>query len=203
MTVVTAVAPCHVRPGRLLRAARPRGQTVRERTYAGEWIGTTSEGTAIAFDVSDANIVTRITIGRDNRGCRDALTFPSLSLTIGESDLPGRVPISASPGFGFGSGSERAELRASASTVLVHPVGAGHGNVSELREMRKYRGVLDRNEAITMRTHDYLGAMAARDQPVLPPRGRSRRLRRTLGWLTGAQLRLRDILTERAERGLR
>ena len=75
------------------------------RTYAGEWMGTTSEGTAIAFDVSGGSIVTHITIGRDNRGCRDALTFPSLSLTIGESDLPGRVPMSSSPGFGFGSGS--------------------------------------------------------------------------------------------------
>ena len=75
------------------------------RTYAGAWMGTTSEGTAIAFDVSDGNIVTHITIGRDDHGCRDALTFPSLSLTIGESDLHGRVPISSSPGFGFGSGS--------------------------------------------------------------------------------------------------
>ena len=74
-------------------------------TYAGEWMGTTSDGTAIAFDVSDGNIVTHVTIGRDNRGCRDALTFPSLSLTIDESDLPGRVPMSSSPGFGFGSGS--------------------------------------------------------------------------------------------------
>ena len=37
-----------------------------------------------------------------DRGCRDALTFPSLSLTIGESNLPGRVPMSSSPGFGFG-----------------------------------------------------------------------------------------------------
>jgi len=72
------------------------------RTYAGAWMGTTSEGTAIAFDVSDGNIVTHITIGRDDRGCRDALTFPSLSLTIGESNLPGRVPMSSSPGFGFG-----------------------------------------------------------------------------------------------------
>ena len=35
------------------------------RMYAGAWRGTTSEGTAIAFDVSDGNIVTHITIGRD------------------------------------------------------------------------------------------------------------------------------------------
>ena len=75
------------------------------RTYAGEWMGTTSEGTAIAFDVSDGNIVTHISVGRDNRGCRDTQTFSDLSLMIGESHLPGRVPMSSSPGFGFGSGS--------------------------------------------------------------------------------------------------
>jgi hypothetical protein len=65
------------------------------RTYAGAWMGTTLEGTAIAFDVSAGNIVTNITIGRDNRGCRDAQTYSSLSLMIGESDVPGRVPMPA------------------------------------------------------------------------------------------------------------
>jgi hypothetical protein len=68
-------------------------------------MGTTSEGTAIAFDVSEGNVVTHITVGRDHRGCRDAQTFSSLSLMIGESDLPGRVPMPSSPGFGFGSAS--------------------------------------------------------------------------------------------------
>ena len=43
-------------------ATRPDGLG---RTYAGEWMGTTSEGTAIAFDVSDANIVTRIALDRN------------------------------------------------------------------------------------------------------------------------------------------
>jgi hypothetical protein len=76
-----------------------------ERTYAGEWTGTTSEGTAIAFGVSDRNIVTNITVGRDSGGCRDTQTFSSLSVIIGESDLPGRVPMPSSPAFGFGSGS--------------------------------------------------------------------------------------------------
>lgn len=75
------------------------------RAYAGAWMGTTSEGTAIAFGVSDGNIVTHISVGRDNRGCRDTQTFSNLSLMIGEPDLPGRVPMPSSPGFGFGSGS--------------------------------------------------------------------------------------------------
>jgi len=75
------------------------------RTYGGAWVGTTSEGTTIAFAVSDRNIVTQITVGRDNRGCRDPQMFSGLSLLIGASDLAGRVPIASSPGFGFGSGS--------------------------------------------------------------------------------------------------
>ena len=75
------------------------------RTYVGAWVGTTSEGTTIAFAVSDGNIVTHITVGHDNHGCREAQTFSSLSVLIGESGLPGRVPRASSPGFGFGSGS--------------------------------------------------------------------------------------------------
>lgn len=79
-----------------------------ERTYTGEWAGTTSQGTAIAFSVSAENIVTSITIGHDFNGCRDTRTFPSLSLIVGESGLPGRVPTPSNPGFGFGSGSPEA-----------------------------------------------------------------------------------------------
>jgi hypothetical protein len=68
-------------------------------------VGTTTEGTTIAFVVSDGNVVTQINVGRDNRGCRDAQNFSGLSLLIGESGRPGRVPTgSTSPGFGFGSG---------------------------------------------------------------------------------------------------
>jgi hypothetical protein len=50
-------------------------------------MGTTSDGTAIAFDVSDVNIVTNITLGRDNRDCRDAQTFSGLSRMIGDATL--------------------------------------------------------------------------------------------------------------------
>jgi hypothetical protein len=83
-------------------ATTPDGLSGR---YVGAWVGTTSDGTAIAFAVSDGNIVTQITVGHDNRGCREAQTFSSLSLLIGESGLPGRRPMASSPGFGFGSGS--------------------------------------------------------------------------------------------------
>jgi hypothetical protein len=113
-------------------ATTPDGLSGR---YVGAWVGTTSDGTAIAFAVSDGNIVTQITVGRDNRGCREAQTFSSLSLLIGV-----RVR------FGLAGGTE---LRASARTVLVHGVGAGHGRVPELRELRKRRGILDSHETIT------------------------------------------------------
>jgi hypothetical protein len=76
--------------------------------YTGEWIGTTSQGASIAFSVSAQNIVTSITIGHNFNGCRDTRTFPNLSVPIGESDLPGRVPTPSGAAFGFGSGSPEA-----------------------------------------------------------------------------------------------
>ena len=79
-----------------------------ERTYTGGWTGATSQGTTITFSVSAANIVTSITIGHDFHGCRDTQTFSGLSVGIGESGLPGRLPTPSSPGFGFGSGSPEA-----------------------------------------------------------------------------------------------
>src|SRR5688572_13683671 len=79
-----------------------------ERAYTGEWTGATSQGTTITFSVSALNIVTSITIGHNFNGCRDTQTFSSLSLGIGESGLPGRVPTPSNSGFGFGSGSPEA-----------------------------------------------------------------------------------------------
>ena len=79
-----------------------------ERAYTGEWTGATSQGTIITFNVSALNIVTSITIGHNFNGCRDTQTFSSLSLGIGESGLPGRVPTPSNSGFGFGSGSPEA-----------------------------------------------------------------------------------------------
>ena len=79
-----------------------------ERAYTGEWTGATSQGTTIMFSVSAPNVVTSITIGHNFNGCRDTQTFSSLSLGIGESGLPGRVPTPSNSGFGFGSGSPEA-----------------------------------------------------------------------------------------------
>jgi hypothetical protein len=79
-----------------------------EPTYTGEWTGATSQGTPITFSVSAPNIVTSITIGHNFNGCRDTQTFSGLSVGIGESSLPGRMPTPSNTGFGFGSGSPEA-----------------------------------------------------------------------------------------------
>jgi hypothetical protein len=79
-----------------------------QRTYTGEWTGTTSQGARIVFSVSAENVVTSIAIGHDFNGCRDTDTFSGLSLAIGEPGLSGRVPTPSSPAFGFGSGSPEA-----------------------------------------------------------------------------------------------
>ena len=79
-----------------------------ERAYAGEWTGATSQGATITFSVSAPSIVTSITIGHSFNGCRDTQTFSGLSVGIGESGLPGRMPTPSNPGFGFGSGSPEA-----------------------------------------------------------------------------------------------
>ena len=79
-----------------------------ERAYTGEWTGATSQGTTITFSVSAPSIVTTITIGHSFNGCRDTQTFSDLSVGIGESGFPGRMPRPSNPGFGFGSGSPEA-----------------------------------------------------------------------------------------------
>jgi hypothetical protein len=48
--------------------------------------------------------VTSITVGHDFNGCRDTRMFSSLSLVVGASAAPGRIPTPSAPGFGFGSG---------------------------------------------------------------------------------------------------
>jgi hypothetical protein len=80
-----------------------------ERAYVGEWTGATSHGATITFSVSAPNIVTSITIGHSFNGCRGTQTFSGLSVGIGESGLPGRMPTPSNPGFGFGSGSPEAQ----------------------------------------------------------------------------------------------
>lgn len=75
-----------------------------ESTFAGEWSGTTLQGTSIAFTVSADQTVTAITVAHDFNGCRGTQSFPGLSLPIAAPQGGGRMPTSSHPGFGFGSG---------------------------------------------------------------------------------------------------
>lgn len=74
-------------------------------SYTGEWSGTTSQGAAIAFSVSASQTVTSITVGHQFNGCTGSNTFSNLSLDIGQSPFPSRVPTPGNPAFGYGSGS--------------------------------------------------------------------------------------------------
>lgn len=73
-------------------------------SFTGEWSGTTSQGVPISFTVSADQTVTSITVGYRFNGCTGSNTFSNLSLRIGDSPFPPRVPTPGSAGFGYGSG---------------------------------------------------------------------------------------------------
>ena len=69
--------------------------------YAGDWIGTTSEGTSFRFSVSDADTVTSITLTYNfSAGCSGTLTYMNLALSIHRLEPPGPPPFDQ-PGFGY------------------------------------------------------------------------------------------------------
>ena len=69
--------------------------------YAGDWIGTTSEGTAFRFSVSEADTVTSITLTYNfSAGCSDTVSFTNLALSIHRLEPPGPPPFDQ-PGFGY------------------------------------------------------------------------------------------------------
>jgi hypothetical protein len=70
--------------------------------YAGQWIGTTSQGRPITITVSQVQKVTAITVEYNFNGCSGVSTFTDLDLDIGSPPNP--TPPSLGPGFGFGSG---------------------------------------------------------------------------------------------------
>ena len=68
--------------------------------YAGEWVGTTTQGTAIRFSVSAADTVTSITLTYNfSAGCSGTLTYTNLAVAIHTLDPPGPPPFDQ-PGFG-------------------------------------------------------------------------------------------------------
>jgi hypothetical protein len=82
-------------------------------SYAGEWNGTTSQGTPLVVVVSADQRVTTITVGYRFNGCSGSRTFSDLSLSIAVVQPPPGNPVppgpfNNSPGFGYGSGSPEA-----------------------------------------------------------------------------------------------
>src|SRR5688500_19498160 len=62
--------------------------------YAGDWMGTTSQGTSIRFSVSEADTVTSITLTYNLfAGCSGTLTYTNLALSIHTLEPPGPPPV--------------------------------------------------------------------------------------------------------------
>lgn len=62
--------------------------------YAGEWTGTTSQGTAITFTITEDERVTAISVGYNFGGCSGTESFQNLSLGIAPdvTCIPGPCP---------------------------------------------------------------------------------------------------------------
>jgi hypothetical protein len=75
--------------------------------YAGQWNGTTSQG-SIAFTVSADEKVTALTIGYSFNGCSGTQSFSNLNLDISPNVtcIPGPCPagVQSFRGFGYASG---------------------------------------------------------------------------------------------------
>ena len=70
--------------------------------YAGEWAGTTQNGTPIRLSVSAADEVTSITlIYNVSATCSGTLTYTDLAVPIRKQEPPGPPPFDQ-PGFAFG-----------------------------------------------------------------------------------------------------
>lgn len=69
--------------------------------YAGEWTGTTAQGTLVRFGVSAADHVTSFTLTYNfSATCSGTLTYTDLAAAIHTLDPPGPPPFDQ-PGFGF------------------------------------------------------------------------------------------------------
>jgi hypothetical protein len=94
-----------------------RGMGPSPLGYAGEWTGTTSQGTPIRFSVSAADTVTSFTLAYNfSADCSGTLTYTQLALPIHTLNPPGPPPYDQ-PGFGYSTSSDDA-----ASGTLI----AGH-----------------------------------------------------------------------------
>jgi hypothetical protein len=76
--------------------------------YAGEWTGTTSQGTPMRFSVSAADSVTSFTLAYNfSADCSGRLTYTDLALPIHTLNPPGPPPFDQ-PGFGYSTNDDGA-----------------------------------------------------------------------------------------------
>jgi hypothetical protein len=77
--------------------------------HAGNWSGTTSQGTPISFTISSSERVTAISVGYDFSGCSGTRTFTDLNVAI-TSAPAGLLPpdLQQFSGFSFRDGAEGA-----------------------------------------------------------------------------------------------
>ena len=100
-------------------------------SYAGEWSGTTAQGDAIAFTVSNEHKVTALTVSYRFAGCSVARSISPLSLDIGYTPNP---TAAGNPGFGYGEGDPEKEILFSLYGEFRSPDTA-HGFISVLNYM--------------------------------------------------------------------
>jgi hypothetical protein len=85
--------------------------------YAGEWTGTTAQGTTVHFNVSAADEVTSFTLTYNfSAACSGKLTHTDLAARIHTLVPPGPPPFDQ-PGFGF---STKSDDGASGTAVAGH-----------------------------------------------------------------------------------
>jgi hypothetical protein len=70
--------------------------------YAGEWRGTTLQGTDVHFRVSGDNVTSLILTYNFSADCSGTLTNTNLAVPIRKQDPPGPPPFDQ-PGFAFGT----------------------------------------------------------------------------------------------------
>jgi hypothetical protein len=77
--------------------------------YAGQWNGTTNQGSAVSFTVTPGDVVTTITVGHNFNGCSGSETFPNLDISISPTVVcipgPCSAALSSVREFGYTSGN--------------------------------------------------------------------------------------------------
>ena len=107
----------------ILAAACGSGAGPSPVNYAGQWNGTTSQGTPISFVVSPGQMVTSITLGYSFDGCTGSKTFTTDTAIMGVTTAPSPVGSAT-----FQSGPAGDANRALISFLFTSPLDA-HGMV--------------------------------------------------------------------------